>query len=94
MKKTMRQILIPAAAALLAIPATAQAPAGKDPGALGQSGPATISPDYMRTRAVISPVIHPDRRVTFRLNAPAATDVAPAPEPKPEPKPEPTPGPR
>ena len=76
MKKTMmRQMLLHVAAALLAIPAAAQAPAGKDPGALGQSGPATISPDYMRTRAVISPVIHPDRRVTFRLNAPAATDV-------------------
>ncbi len=62
-------------ALLLAIPAGAQMPAGMDPGSLGRSDPMPIRPDYMRTRAVISPTIHPDRRVTFRLNAPEATDV-------------------
>jgi len=44
-------------------------------GALGQSGPAILRSDYARTRAVVSPVIHPDHRVTFRLNAPEASDV-------------------
>ena len=72
-KNLMGRMLLPAL--LLAIPATAQVPAGADPGSLGQPGPATLRPDYSRTRAVISPIIHPDRRVTFRLNAPEATDV-------------------
>ena len=56
MKKTMmRQMLFPALATLLAIPAVAQAPAGIDPGSLGHNDPMPIRPDYMRTRAVISP---------------------------------------
>jgi enterochelin esterase family protein len=72
MPKTLLGLL---PALLLAIPAAAQVPPGTDLGTLGQAGPATIRPDYARTRAVVSPIIHPDRRVTFRLNAPAATDV-------------------
>jgi enterochelin esterase family protein len=60
---------------LLLAPAQAQVPAGAPLGALGQNGPAILRPDYARTRAVISPVIHPDHRVTFRLNAPEASDV-------------------
>jgi enterochelin esterase family protein len=42
---------------------------------MDQGGPQTLRPDYARTRAVISPVIHADHRVTFRLNAPEARDV-------------------
>lgn len=75
MKKHKMKLAIPALAALLAIPAGAQVPAGMDPGSLGRNDPMPIRPDYMRTRAVISPVIHADRRVTFRLNAPEASDV-------------------
>ena len=37
--------------------------------------PQTLRADYARTRAVISPIIHADHRVTFRLNAPEAGDV-------------------
>ncbi len=75
MKNMMMKLLVPALA-LLAIPAGAQIPAGMDPGSLGRNDPMPIRPDYMRTRAVISPVIHPDRRVSFRLNAPEATQVS------------------
>jgi len=71
----MRQFLMICAGALLLAPAQAQVPAGAPLGALGQDGPAILRPDYARTRAVISPVIHPDHRVTFRLNAPEAGDV-------------------
>jgi hypothetical protein len=62
-------------AALLLAPALAQVPAGASLGALGQPGPQVLRADYARTRAVISPIIHADRRVTFRLNAPQAHDV-------------------
>ena len=71
-------------AMMLAIPAGAQIPAGMDPGSLGRNDPMPIRPDYMRTRAVISPVIHPDRRVTFKLNAPEASQ-RPLPRPAPAP---------
>jgi len=56
-------------------PVQAQVPAGTPLGAFGQNGPTVLRPDYARTRAVISPVIHADHRVTFRLNAPEARDV-------------------
>jgi len=52
--------------------AFAQVPTGAPLGALGQPGPQTLRADYARSHAVISPVIHADRRVTFRLNAPEA----------------------
>src|SRR5262245_44289040 len=72
----MRQVLWMCATALLLVPAAqAQVPAGASLGELGQDGPAILRPDYARTRAVISPIIHTDRRVTFRLNAPEARDV-------------------
>jgi len=64
--------------AALTLPAThgfAQVPAGASLGALGQPGPQTLRADYARSHAVISPVIHADRRVTLRLNAPDARDV-------------------
>ncbi len=72
----MRPCLMMCAIALLFTPTVqAQVPAGASLGALGQDGPAILRPDYARTRAVISPIIHADRRVTFRLNAPEARDV-------------------
>ena len=71
----MRQLLVVCVGALLLAPAQAQVPAGASLGALGQAGPAILRPDYSRTRAVISPIIHADHRVTFRLNAPEAKDV-------------------
>lgn len=63
------------ALALLAAQAAAQVPAGASLGALGQPGPQTLRADYARSHAVISPLIHADHRVTFRLNAPQATNV-------------------
>jgi enterochelin esterase-like enzyme len=74
-KKYRTRVLAPALATLLLSPALAQVPAGASLGALGQPGPQTLRADYARTRAVISPIIHADRRVTLRLNAPEARDV-------------------
>jgi len=68
-------LLAPVLAVSLLAPAGAQVPQGASLGALGQPGPQTLRADYARTRAVISPIIHPDRRVTLRLNAPEARDV-------------------
>lgn len=75
--KRVALLFAPALAALLLAPASAsaQVPAGAPLGGLGQPGPQILRADYARTRAVISPIIHPDRRVTFRLNAPEANDV-------------------
>ena len=75
--KRVALLFAPALAALLLAPASAsaQVPAGAPLGGLGQPGPQILRTDYARTRAVISPIIHPDRRVTFRLNAPEANDV-------------------
>jgi len=67
-------LLAPALLSMLAA-ADAQVPSGASLGALGQPGPQVLRADYARTRAVISPIIHADRRVTFRLNAPEARDV-------------------
>jgi enterochelin esterase-like enzyme len=74
MKQT-RLLLAPALAGLLLGPAAAQVPAGASLGALGQPGPQVLRSDYARTRNVISPIIHADHKVTFRLNAPEARDV-------------------
>jgi enterochelin esterase family protein len=70
-----RLLLAPALAALLLVPAAAQVPPGASLGALGQPGPQVLRADYARTRAVISPIIHADGRVTLRLNAAEAHDV-------------------
>jgi len=67
-----------AAALMLAFTAgmaPAQVPAGASLGALGQPGPQSLRADYARSHAVISPIVHADRRVTFRLNAPEANNV-------------------
>lgn len=63
------------AVAMMAAMARAQVPEGASLGALGQAGPQTLRADYARSRAVISPVIHADGKVTFRLNAPEANNV-------------------
>jgi enterochelin esterase family protein len=73
-----RNSTLSAAALTLAFTASmaaAQVPAGASLGALGQPGPQALRADYARSHAVISPVIHPDGKVTFRLNAPEARDV-------------------
>ncbi len=70
-----RLLLAPALAMSLLVPAGAQVPQGASLGALGQPGPQILRADYARTRTVISPIIHADRRVTLRLNAPQARDV-------------------
>jgi len=75
MPKKLAPLGLTLAAMLCLGPAIAQVPAGASLGALGQAGPQTLRADYARSRAVISPIIHPDRRVTFRLNAPEASDV-------------------
>jgi enterochelin esterase family protein len=72
---TRNAMLLAAALTLSAANGFAQVPAGASLGALGQPGPQTLRADYARSHAVISPVIHADRRVTLRLNAPQARDV-------------------
>jgi enterochelin esterase family protein len=72
---TRHAMLLAAALTLSAANGFAQVPAGASLGALGQPGPQTLRADYARSHAVISPVIHADRRVTLRLNAPQARDV-------------------
>lgn len=61
--------------ALLAGSATAQVPAGANLGATGAPGPNTATAEYSRPRTVISPIIHVDRRVTLKVNAPLASEV-------------------
>src|SRR4051812_4712429 len=61
--------------ALLAGSATAQVPAGANLGATGAPGPNTATAEYSRPRTVISPIIHADRRVTLKVNAPLASEV-------------------
>ncbi|HVV27222.1 MAG TPA: alpha/beta hydrolase-fold protein [Rhizomicrobium sp.] len=82
MKFTMRLVTgraMPVAALALLLTgagASAQVPAGARLDAMEHGGPQPpVRADYSRVRAVISPVIHADRRVTFRLNAPDAKDV-------------------
>jgi enterochelin esterase-like enzyme len=62
-------------AALLAGPAVAQVPAGANLGATGAPGPNIAAAEYSRPRTVISPVVHADRRVTLKVNAPLASEV-------------------
>lgn len=66
-----------AAAALLALvmPAFAQVPPGADLGKTGAPGPNQAAEEYSRPRQVISPVIHADRSVTLKVNAPLASEV-------------------
>jgi enterochelin esterase family protein len=62
-------------AALLAGSATAQVPVGANLGATGAPGPNTAPAEYSRPRTVISPVLHANRRVTLKVNAPTANEV-------------------
>lgn len=62
-------------AALLAGSAMAQVPADANLGATGAPGPNTAPAEYSRPRTVISPIVHADRRVTLKVNAPTANDV-------------------
>jgi enterochelin esterase family protein len=72
---TLRTGLCALAFAALAIPALAQVPAGANLGKTGGSGPNKAPEEYSRPRQVISPVIHADRRVTLKVNAPLAQEV-------------------
>jgi enterochelin esterase-like enzyme len=71
----MRKIFLLSAAALLICPALAQVPAGAMLSETGKPGPNTATEEYSRPRQVISPIIHPDRSVTFQVNAPTANEV-------------------
>lgn len=63
------------ALAMAAIPAMAQVPPGANLGATGAPGPNKAAEEYSRPRQVISPIIHADRRVTLKVNAPLASEV-------------------
>jgi enterochelin esterase family protein len=64
-----------AAPALTTGPAWAQLPPGASLNATGHPGPNTPPDEYSRPRRAISPIIHPDRRVTLKVNAPLASEV-------------------
>jgi enterochelin esterase-like enzyme len=74
---TMRKFLM--LAVMLAAPAMAplyaQVPAGAKLGETGAPGPNKAAEEYSRPRQVISPIIHADRSVTLKVNAPLATEV-------------------
>ena len=70
----MRKIMM-LAACLLATPALAQVPLGAKLGETGKPGPNVAPEEYSRPRQVISPVIHADRSVTLKVNAPTASEV-------------------
>jgi enterochelin esterase family protein len=72
---TTRVIAAFAVAFLLAEPALAQLPPGASLNATGHPGPNTPPDEYSRPRRTISPIIHPDRRVTLKVNAPGAGEV-------------------
>lgn len=63
------------AAALATGPALAQLPPGASLNATGHPGPNTPPDEYSRPRRTISPIIHSDRRVTLKVNAPLAREV-------------------
>ena len=64
------------AAALLApLPLQAQVPPGVRLDATGHPGPNVAPEEYSRPRRTISPIIHPDRSVTLKVNAPLAREV-------------------
>ena len=71
----MRKIVTLAVAVMLAGPAMAQVPAGAKLSETGKPGPNTAAEEYSRPRQVISPVIHADRSVTLKVNAPIANEV-------------------
>ena len=75
MPRSLTLLMAFLATTLMAQTVCAQVPDGTPLGALGQPGPQTVRADYARSRTVISPVIHADRSVTFRLNAPQAREV-------------------
>jgi hypothetical protein len=70
---TMRKFLM--LTMMLAAPAMAQVPAGAKLGQTGAPGPNKAAEEYSRPRQVISPIIHADRSVTLKVNAPLATEV-------------------
>ena len=70
----MRKIMM-LAACLLAGPAMGQVPAGAKLGETGKPGPNVAAEEYSRPRQVISPVIHADRSITLKVNAPTANEV-------------------
>jgi enterochelin esterase-like enzyme len=71
----MRKIMLLAAAVMLTGPAMAQVPAGAKLSETGNPGPNKAAEEYSRPRQVISPVIHADRSVTLKVNAPTANEV-------------------
>ena len=72
-----RQPLPPLVALLLAVTSGVVAPALRFPGAaLAAQTPATQPPQAAAAPAVRSPEVLPDRRITFRLNAPKAAAVS------------------
>src|SRR3569833_1275043 len=69
----MKKILL--ATALLASAAVAQVPPGADLSKTGAPGPNTPPAEYSRPRQTISPIVHADRSVTLKVNAPLASEV-------------------
>ena len=63
------------AAALLSGPGQAQVPPGVRLDATGHPGRNIAPEEYSRPRRTISPVVHPDRTVTLKVNAPLASEV-------------------
>jgi enterochelin esterase family protein len=71
----MQKTMMLAAAVMLAGPAIAQVPVGAKLSETGNPGPNRAAEEYSRPRQVISPVIHTDRSVTLKVNAPTANEV-------------------
>lgn len=71
----MRKIITLTVAVMLAGPAMAQVPAGARLSETGNPGPNTATEEYSRPRQVISPIVHADRSVTLKANAPTANEV-------------------
>jgi len=70
----MKKILL-AAALLTSAAAIAQVPPGADLSKTGAPGPNTAPAEYSRPRQTISPIVHADRSVTLKVNAPLASEV-------------------
>src|SRR6185312_4883677 len=75
MKNRIVSTLIAAAALLAPLPLQAQVPPGVRLDATGHPGPNIAPEEYSRPRRTISPIIHPDRSVTLKVNAPLAREV-------------------
>jgi enterochelin esterase-like enzyme len=71
----MRKIVMLATAVMLAGPAMAQVAAGAKLSETGKPGPNKAAEEYSRPRQMISPIIHADRSVTLKVNAPTASEV-------------------